>query len=355
MPGKILEPAVRLPHSAGMQLMRPLEAFGSTFKVHLSTALTFSPETLCQVVCDSSIPNLLRRSDKPQAAGFYGVLRKLAYVVGGKHRLSPGLRSLTKAYLTPVMATERVDALLAGTCNERSSSWRTVAEGTGPTEGDLVHDVAIRLAMCDEYCFVLEDRVRSGQKSMAEELLKDVFSSAELALASVEEGILVNVVPPIETALSTLAWLDCAHDDFDPEAASIIDDVLDIRRRPMGNWLAMVCKLSDCSDLPELSQRTDISLSTLKKWSSSAKGVLPNRRLPEVLKAVRSKVRAERLENLFGVTRLLTFICDVWRAAAVGEPPSWPRTQGYMKSRYAEAYRLAGQRRSSQLNLTGGT
>ena len=335
--------------------MRPLEAFGSTFKIHLSTALTFSPETVCQVVCDSSIPNLVRRSDKRQAAGFYGVMRKLAYVADGKHRLSPGLRSLAKAYLTPMMPTERVETLLDGGSIERSSGWRTVAQATGPTEGDLVHDVAVRLAMCDEYCFALEDLVRIGQKAKAEELLKEVFASAELALASVEEGILVTAVPPIETALSTLAWLDCARDDFDPTAASIIDDVLDIRRRPMGNWLAMVCKLSDCSDLPELSLRTDISLSTLKKWSSSANGVLPNRRLPEVLKGVRSGVRAERLENLFGVTRLLTFLCDLWRAAAVGEPPSWPRTQNYMRGRYAEAYRLAVQRRSSQLRLTGRT
>ncbi|MCG2593016.1 hypothetical protein LZ009_09505 [Ramlibacter sp. XY19] len=335
--------------------MRPLEAFGSTFKVHLSTALTFSPETLCHVVCDSSIPNLVRRSDKPQVAGFYGVLRKLAYVADGKHNLSPGLRSLTKAYLAPIMPAARVETLLDGKSSERTTGWRTVAHATGPAEGDVLHDVAVRLAMCDEYCFVLEDLVRNGQKSTAEELLKEVFSSAELALASVEEGILVNVMPPIETALSTLAWLDCAHDDFDPAAVSIINDVLDIRRRPMGNWLAMVCKLSDCSDLPELSLRTGISLSTLKKWSSSAKSVLPNRRLPEVLKAVRSRGRAERLENLFGVTRLLTFICDLWRAAAVGEPPSWPRTQGYIMSRYAEAYRLARQQRSGQLKQGVGT
>lgn len=164
--------------------MRPLEAFGSTFKVHLSTPLTFSPETLCKVVFDSSMPNLLRHSDRPQAAGFFGVLRKLAYVDSGKYKLSRGLRSLTKSYLTSFVPSERVDALLDGV-RERSSGWRTVAQAAGPNEGDLLHDVAVRLAMCDEYYFVMEDLVRSGQQSQAGKLFKEVFASAEAALGKV--------------------------------------------------------------------------------------------------------------------------------------------------------------------------
>jgi hypothetical protein len=348
MAGKILLPGQSRAHADGLQLMRPLEAFGSTFKVHLSTPLTFSPETLCKVVFDSSMPNLLRHSDKPQAAGFFGVLRKLAYVDSGKYKLSRGLRSLTKSYLTSFVPSERVDALLDGV-RERSSGWRTVAPAAGPNEGDLLHDVAVRLAMCDEYYFVMEDLVRSGQQSQAGKLFKEVFASAEAALASIEEGILVNVVPAVETVLSTLAWAECANDDFDPTSASIVDDVLNCRRRPMGNWLAMVCKASNCSDLPELALRSDVSVSTLKKWSSSASGVLPNRRIASVLRVVRSEGQRERFENLFGVSRLMTFICDVWRAASVGEPATWPRTQDYIRSRYAEAYRLAVQRRASAI------
>lgn len=354
MAGKILLTGRSHSWAEGLQLMRPLEAFGRTFKVHLSTPLTFSPETLCQVVLDSSLPNLLRHSAKPQAAAFHGVLRKLAYVESGKYKLSRGLRSLTKSHLTAFMPSERVDALLEGV-SERSSGWRTVAQATGPTEGDLLHDVAVRLAMCDEYCFAMEDLMRSGLKPEAEQLLKEVFAAAELALGSTEDGILVTVVPAVETALSTLAWAECANDDFHPEAASIVDDILHCRHRPMGNWLAMVCQAAGCSDLPELAVRTGVSLSTLKKWSSSAKGVLPNRRIAEVLKPFRSERRRERFENLFGVTRLLTFICDVWRAACVGEPPTWPRTQEYIRSRYAEAYRLAAQRRSGQLKSSALT
>ena len=134
-----------------------------------------------------------------------------------------------------------------------------------------------------------------------------------------------------------------------PSREAGITELLDPGRRPLGHWLHDVQQASDCKHHADLAKcllsvgarhhDRVISHDLLKKWSSSKNVVMPQTAAKPVLRGVRIRERADRLQDRYYVARFLTFLCDLTCAAIPGAAPAWADIQAQIKSRYRQAYR----------------
>lgn len=348
-------PPVPLPH--------PLQVFGATFAVHISSALTLHPDTVTRAVMDTSLQTVIRARD-PNRHQF---LRKLHYVASKKHKLSKGMRDLTLRELERFMPAPEI----ANALNHEpqrlppDSHWANLLKGLPGGNGELFHDIAACLAACDAHGLYLQALVINGQHAQAEEHLRHLLGPAHEAWKSLNPTLSMRVMLLVEVALKTLAWLECQTTTPGPnltaQPPSLVASLLDPGHRPLGHWLREVCQAAGCHDLGALSNDLcfreeamhhgrPITHNLLKKWSASKEVAMPAIALAPVLRAVRLKVPAQTLESLFYVARLLTFLCDLTRSGTLGAVPPWAEVQAQIKSRYVEAYRLEVERQHAETN-----
>jgi hypothetical protein len=329
-----------------------MELFGDGFKVHLSTAVTFNPDTLARAVLDTGLAAVIRDG----LPLYYHSLRKLLYIAGGKHTPTATTKTVLMQQFERVLHREDLERALNGenAPADPTSDWAAVVQGL-QGEGDALLHVASCLAACDAHVleFVGPLALQSGRE-VADAHLNALFGGERAAWQALNPRLLMQVFLLVEVALKTLAWLECR---LEPGPAgrglqhSAVDRLLAPDRKPIGNWLYEVCDASGCRDLGKLSEellrrgslhlKRPISHGLLRRWASSSSGVMPRVAVSPVLAGVGLQKQVDRLRSRYYVARFFTFLCDLLRAATVGEPrPSWEEVQAQVRSRYAQAYRL---------------
>lgn len=335
-----------------VKLHRPLEVFGRSFLVHMSTPLTFSPDTALRAVVDMSLQTAIRTWQPSH----HQLLKKLSYIAKGKHKISQGTKDLTVgdkdfARLVAPGITARIldgEQLPVGP----PSDWAAVLIGLEGDEETVFHDVATCLAACDAQVFHIQALARVGRGVEGQAYLETLIAPAVEPWKAAIPGLDSQVLMLVEIALKTLAWLECR---LDPPAGghnaqlSGVAGLLDPGHRPLGNWLREVYQASGCKDLEKLSRKLEwkdtylgrpIKYGLLRRWSGSLKVAMPQAALQPVLSAVLIKERAQTLDSRFYVARMFTFLCDLVRAGTQGTAPPWEEVQALIKSRHAEAHRL---------------
>jgi len=341
---------------APIALERPLSAFGSQFKVHVSTKLTLSPDTILQAVIGSSLQTLLRT----KAPDKHQLIKKLLYIAAGKHRASEGTKKLIVGELSPVLSARDLNLVLDGVALDKSiraaSDWVAVLKGLqveGGREGELFYDIASYVASLDDQILRAHELVRSGQRVEAEERIKLLLGPGVVAWQALNAGLpMTTVMPLIETALDTFAWLECKISTelrLDASKDSRVSALLVPGYRPIGHWLQEVRAAAGCKNLEHLSKRLhateakhlgrEISYDLLKKWSGSKTVVMPASAVSPILRTVRIKKVSTRLQDRYFVARFFTFLCDLLQAGTQGSEPSSEDTQRQILARYNELYR----------------
>jgi hypothetical protein len=341
---------------APIALERPLLAFGSQFKVHVSTKLTLSPDTVLQAVIGSSLQTLLRT----KASGKHQLVKKLLYIAAGKHRASEGTKKLLRDEFSKVLPIHDLNVLLDGIALEKQtpagSDWGAVLKGlqvNGAREGEPFYDIASHAANLDKQLLQIHDLVRNEDRVEAEARIRLILGPGAIAWQSLNAGLPHNtVLPLIETALDTFAWLECkisAELRLDSQNESRVTALLEPGYRPIGHWLQEVREAAGCKNLEHLSKRLsakeakhlgrDISYDLLKKWSSSTKTVMPAAAVQSVLRVIPIKKSFNLLKDRYYVARFFTFLCDLVQAATQGRAPSLEEAQRQIKARYNDVYR----------------
>lgn len=347
-PGKI-----PLSAYAPVSLARPLSLFGATFQVHLSASCTLNPGTALLAVMDISLLTFLRK----ETPVLFQHMKTLTYAGTGKHRPSETTRKRIQQDLK-LLDPEAVVAILDGREPPPApahSDWRTVLRGMGEGESNFVRDIATNLASWDDQALHIRGLTQAGKKEQAHACSETMMSASLPAWQALNPRVLhaLQVLILMESSLQTLARLMRAVDSPSLDLTSResqITQLLDPSRRPLGHWLHDVQQASDCKSLSDLAQRLlgvgakhndrNITHDLLKKWSSSSNVVMPRTAVAPVLRSVRLRERAERLQDRYHVARFLTFLCDLLWAGIPGEAPAWADIQAQIKSRYSQIYRL---------------
>jgi hypothetical protein len=338
---------------APVLLARPMSVFGAKFEVHLSASCTLNPGTALQAVMDTSLLTFLRNENPALLQN----LKTLIYAGTGKHRPSGTTQKRILQGLE-LLDPDAVAAVLDGREPPPApphSDWRVVLRGMGDGESHFVRDLATNLSAWDDQALHIRALARAGQQDEAHARTEAMMGTGPLAWEALNPRLLQapQVLVLLESSLQTLARLMCAVDmpSLDlPSRESNITELLDPGRRPLGHWLHDVQQASDCTSLSALAQRLlsvgarhhdrAVSHDLLKKWSSSKNIAMPHTAVKPVLRSVRIRERAERLQDRYYVARFLTFLCDLTWAGIPGEAPVWADIQAQLKDRYSQVYRL---------------
>lgn len=358
-------PPLKLPH--------PVDLFGREFKVRISTALTFSPDTLARVVLGTSLDAAVREG----LPKWHLLVRKLAYSIDHKHAPSDNTKRLLIKEFAPVLPEDALRRALDGedVATEPSSDWSLLLKGlehrqerecreqqkrrergeplaADDTGDDTLKALAACLAACDAHVLEYVWPLARVNKGAADLHLQALFSEECAAWRTLNPRLLLHVCLLVEVALKALAFVECRgpHPSAGPDPrTSCVDGLLAPGHRPMGHWLKEVYAASDCNNLGQLAGRLEgrsmyhdrpISHDLLRKWSSAKKTVMPAAAIAPVLAAVRQKNLAGTLPGRFYVARFFTFLCDLLRASTMGERPAWELVQEHVRCRYEQVYRL---------------
>lgn len=339
---------------APVLLARPLSVFGETFEVHVSASCTLNPGTALQAVMGTSLLSFLRTENPVLLQN----LKTLIYAGTGKHRPSGTTRKRILQGLE-LLDPEAVVSVLDGREPPPApprSDWRVVLRGMGDGESHFVRDIATNLSAWDDQALHIRALAQAGKKDEAHAHTATLLGTGLPAWQALNPRLLQapQVLVLLESSLQTLARLMCGLDmpsvDL-PSREAGITELLDPGRRPLGHWLHDVQQASDCKHLADLAKcllsvgarhhDRVISHDLLKKWSSSKNVVMPQTAAKPVLRGVRIRERADRLQDRYYVARFLTFLCDLTCAAIPGKAPAWADIQAQLKSRYSQVYRLA--------------
>jgi len=295
---------------APVPLARPLSVFGAMFEVHLSASCTLNPSTALHAVMGTTLLTFLRTENPALLQN----LKTLLYAGTGKHRPSNTTRTLIRHDLK-LLCPEAVAALLDGQEPPPSpphSDWRLVLRGMGDGESNFVRDIATDLATWDDQALHIRALVRAGKQDQARAHTEALLGTGLPAWEALNPGLLQapQVLMLVESSLQALARLTCGIDmpsvDL-PSRESPITQLLAPGRRPLGHWLHEVQQASDCTSLANLAQcllsvgashhHRPISHDLLKKWSSSKNVIMPRTAVKPVLRSVRIRERADRLQD----------------------------------------------------------
>ncbi|MDQ3060055.1 MAG: hypothetical protein M3R45_11115 [Pseudomonadota bacterium] len=284
-------------------------------------------------------------------------LKTLLYAGTGKHRPSETTRKRIQQDLK-LLDAEAMAAILDGREPPPSpphSDWRLVLWGMGDGESNFVRDIATDLATWDDQALHIRALVRADKQDQARAHTEALLGTGLPAWEALNPGLLQapQVLMLVESSLQALARLTCGIDmpsvDL-PSRESPITQLLAPGRRSLGHWLHEVQQASDCTSLANLAQcllsvgtrhhHRPISHDLLKKWSSSKNVIMPRTAVKPVLRSVRIRERADRLQDRYYVARCLTFLCDLTWAGIPGEAPAWTDIQEQLKERYSQVYRL---------------
>lgn len=357
-PGRRARPAQRsdglggIPVSvyAPIDLPHPLELFGKSFRVHISTHFTFNPDTLSRAVMDVSLDAGMRK----WAQESHQLLRKMAYVAAGKHTPSETTKRLIAKHFEPAVpgsvmrqALDGYDVRLAP-----RSDWDTVLQGLQRSQDQALKDLCRCLSACDAHALHVRALAFTGRPEAARAHVDALFRADTEAWVDLHPSLVPILYVLVEVALKAVAWLECRLPQ--PAAGpsqrpSWLEGLLEPGSRPMGHWLSQVCEASGRRNLGQLGKKLEwrekyrgkaISHDRLRKWASSKTVLMPQAAMWPVLSAVSDARSVEVLHGQFLAARLFTFLCALLRAGTRGERPQWEIVQAHLRSQYANAYRL---------------
>lgn len=332
-------------------LERPLKLFGKTFRVHTSTGLTLSPDTILQAAYGISLRQCGRSLDKQSDS----LLNSLWRGATKKNKLSDTTSILIKQKFAKFIAPETLDKIIVGEEPESTEPWTSdwetllkVVQGDGV---DCVRVLIERLANIDRAAYLAHKSHASGativesmkllEERAAINSLYEVWQQSSLKL-------LLPVAVLIDVSLQVLAWLEL-QGQKECSSESQLLNLLVAGRKPIGHWLLQIQRSADCSNLDQLSARMAsldltyrgklISHDLLKKWSSGQQ-LMPNSAGECVIHTAGKYFDKKHLQESFAAARFLSFLCDLLIAGSCGEEPSWNVVQATLNERYEKLYEL---------------
>lgn len=340
-----------------LQLARPLEVFGSTFQVHISSGFNFSIETIYQVLVGMSVLQFVR----PRSPFYYQLVNKFMYSARGTHKPSDGTKKLIRQefekFLDPIeiasLFNDQDKIPLQTKQATPESEWGNFLKvlKLNPTGNDQIFDLISRLVFNDEKFFEFQ-RKSAVNMYEATSQITTIFSSCVLAWKDLNPLLNVRVLVLVEIALQTLVQWECK---INPPSAkksvlkSQLAPLLEDKRRPLGHWFREVLIKSKCANLAEMSASLDkrgarhnnrnIGHGLLRKWSSS-KHLMSHTAVKPTLSCVSIEKDRKLLEDRHYLARLMTFLCDFTRAGTYGEAPTWACVQNQIKVRHSQLHQL---------------
>lgn len=337
---------------APISLERPLGLFGKTFRVHISTGLTLSPDTVLQVLFGIGLLQLMRTDQgRPDRT-----LNALLRAGTGRNKVSGTTRKLIEQQLGTFLSSEVLDAVLQG--NEPTtpppwrSDWEVVQQGLGEPGEDDLYQLVARLARLDRLAWSARQLADNGSPEDGMALLRSHIALPHEGWRQYNPNLSLAVAFLVDISLQTLAWLECRSvpehpvDDAEVPASSLFA-LLAAGKKPIGHWLLRMQNSAACASLRDFSalmagkgiKRHDyyVSHDLLKKWSSGRQ-LMPGKARDCVLEAVGGRVDAEREQRWFATARFLSFLCDLVIAGTREAPPSWAAAQEQISKRYGEVY-----------------
>lgn len=334
-------------------LERPLKLFGKTFKVHISTGLTFSPDTLLQSTLGMSLRQFLRKNNERTDT----TLKDLWRGATKKNKLSETTRTLIKQRLGEFYPSDVLDDILDGrepaTPLAWKSDWESLLKGMGESKDDLFHPLVERFAGLDRLAWSAWQSHKNGSPEKSMEMLET------LCIGLHDEGwqqyypnLILTVAILVDVSLQTLVWLELRSVTKHPVGCSRIPAsqllfLLASGKKPIGNWLLKMQKSAACANLQEFSvlmvskdikrHGYFVSHDLLKKWSSGVQ-LMPEKACECILKAVGGRLDVDREHGWFVIAKFLSFLCDLVIAGTRGEPPLWTTAQNQISRRHSELY-----------------
>lgn len=349
-----------------VSLYRPLKLFGKTFKVHASTALTLSPDTVLRTALDLSLLQLLRQY-KPTPDDHWKdsplkVIKDLSRAITRTNRLSTttqdGIHRLFGRFIPNDVLAEALQGKELTSPLPWQSDWEAVLRGLGEPGDDDLYQLVQRLARLDQAAWSAHQLPETDFVT----LLEPHIGRPQQSWSKYNSDLKLAVVLLVDTSLQALVWMEwCgAAENWQDRREVPVSRLLPFLaegKKPLGHWLLRMQQAACCANLAEFSscmvrkgiKRHGFYLShdLLKKWSSGQQ-LMPFKAAEGVLEAVGGAVDSERERGLFAVTRFISFLCDLVIAGTRGEPPLWMVAQDQIRRRYCELYEQAATTRVMQ-------
>lgn len=331
-------------------LERPLEVFGKSFEVELSTGLTLSPDTVLRAAVGKSLQTLLREDRKLLP------IRQLRDGLLGRHRLSTTTRSTVQAAFGP-MGSQFIgvlDGAAIPTEFTQVSDWSLLsATWDRDAHASSLGLVVGSFVKLDKFAEAVSQCALVSGRDAAETLLNDRFGPTLPAWRAFCPGLSLEGCLRIESSLLVIRELEAgtARGTGTAPIASPTVELLSPRAKPLGNWLRQVAAAVNCANNRELADLLarkavlhkagrPITHDTLKGWSAMKPGMLVSLEgCQALLSVVPSQEAAERLLARFALARFLAFLCDFLRSSSRSAAPSWAEAQQVLTTRFEQ---LAG-------------
>ena len=350
MPGEIntiQERLGRFPTSRFLPvpLVRPLEVFGKSFDVELSSGLTFGPDTVLRASIGKSLQTLLREQGKLLP------LKQLRDGLLGLHRLSSTTKASIRASMGPL--GDQFGAVLNGgpipSDLGAMSDWVCLAASWGPLSSDNLLDVVVasfidldQLVESAALCASAHGQA-AGEKLLQARFGRTLSAWRELCPDLSLEGCL-RIETSLLVVVDLLGSAGAIHEQETTWAAPALE-LLNPDTKPLGNWLRQVATAVKCANYRELADvlarkgilhhgDRPITHDTLKGWSAMKPGMLMSiEGCQSLVQVVANTKAAGRLRSRFALARFLAFLCDFLRSSVRAQAPSWPETQALLQVR----------------------
>lgn len=329
-------------------LERPLEVFGRSFDIELSSGLTLGPDTVLRAALGKSLQTMLRE------AGKLLPMRQLRDGLQGRHRLSSTTKATVRAALGPI-GDQFIGVLDGGPIPselDHSSDWACVAATWGAPSGtNALHVVVSSFIELDKFVGTVAACASVDGRDAAERMLQDRFGQVLPAWRELCPDLSLEGCLRIESSLLVIAELE-ASPVAGGEGRMLVESptlaLLHPRAKPLGNWIREVASTVKCAnnrELADLLVRKDVrqksgrpmTHDTLKGWSAMKPGMLMSLDgCQSLLGVVPDKKVTDRLLARFALARFLALLCDFLRSSVRAELPSWPEVQGILMARFQQ-------------------
>lgn len=331
-----------------VSLVRPLKLFGKTFRVHTSTDLTFSPDTILRVSYGISIREFIRNEDIQYAQSLDALWRGATK----KNKLSATTKTLIKQKFAKLFGAEVLDKIMVGEAPLYSepwtSDWETILRNvTSDDDDDAIRLLIERFSKIDRAAYSAyqlhdnggptEECMELLDRHVAVKNLFEVWQQSVLAL-------MLPIAQLVDVGLQTLVWLELRNQ---PNSESQLLDFLTAGKKPLGHWLVHIQQSANCSNLEQLSVRMArlelthhnrlVSHDLLRKWSGGQQ-LMPNSAGECVLNSAGNSIDKKLWSNYFSAARFMSFLCDLLIAGSCDESSSWELVQSELFKRYKELY-----------------
>ncbi|MEJ6000710.1 hypothetical protein [Paucibacter soli] len=329
-------------------LVRPLELFGASFAVEVSSHLCLGPDTVLRAAIGKSVQTLLRDE------GLLGPFRQMRYALLGKHKLTETTRATVLRTLSPISSSlaPMLDGARESDDLQSKSDWQCVATAWGVLSEDNLLDVIVSsFVKLDELGDAAAVLKAADRHEDADALVAGRFSQTLPAWREICPQLSLEGCIRIETSLLVLTEVEamCAQQQArHAKGDSVVESFLDPKAKPIGHWCRQLLRDTKCNDLQVLSDllerkqvrhqsQRSITHDTLKGWSAMRPGMLMSLKgCQSILEVVADKKARDQLVARFALARFLAFLCDFLRSSVRSDPPTWKHGQRMLLTRYLQ-------------------